>query len=60
MSRDALRRDFLQALLSFMLFCSFPGSTYRSIKVPVDVFCSVELIQLPEEEGCLVWCLFIM
>lgn len=46
MSRDALRRDFLQALLSFMLCCPFPVSTYRSIRLPVEAFCSAGLIQL--------------
>lgn len=54
MSRDALRRDFLQALLSFVLCCPFLGSTYRSIRLPVDAFCSARLIQLPEEMSCLV------
>lgn len=57
--RDALRGDFPQALLGLMLYCPFPRSTYRSVKHPVDAFCSAWFIQQPGEEGCLGLFLFI-
>lgn len=44
------------------VWCSygpFPGSTYRSVRLPVDAFCSAWFMQPPEEEGCLVLFLFI-
>ena len=54
MSRDAFTGDLPQALLGLMLYCPFPGSTYGSVKLPVDAFSSAWFTQLPEE-GCLVW-----